>query len=499
MSLKYNGQAQNLHSVPAPETTGYSHPIHDGIAPADILRGEMIKAIITTDKSNSPTPVRVWRMSPLGIEIICDEFQLDLNKGDQISIELIVGKQVTHHTGLLVDSVHNESNHKVAGIRLFRNNKRDYSGQDTRKTNRFICSSQFYPSGCAKNPCKFNDFIYFKAADLSNNGMHLITSLRNKYLVKGMKISSIFNFPMTGDIEIKFEIVNVRFTRDNGKEYLGLGVRFINPSTKLLEIIGQYLFQFGDVSSLKELKDSNLFSGRISDKVDFRFVKNQEEYEKVLELRKTSYLAVNKANAEDSPESFSDIYDARSRIVIGEYNGNIIATSRLTFHENVDKFEQQEYIEWSHDLPRTHESLEIMRVCVHPDYQKTDVLLGMFHFNALTAVQSKRKYVVMSVTEEMRKFYSRIGFQDVNLSYEHPTLNNTVHNICIANVVDGMSGKNCDPVYWNIVWADVTSYLEEYDLISLDPAAKIRMNSYRLLKPFANYLRSRMRTPRKNK
>ena len=312
-----------------------------------------------------------------------------------------------------------------------------------------------------------------------------------------MKLRGIFNFNMNGDIEVKFEIVNIRFYREKGKELIAVGTKFIDPSTKLKEIIGQYLFQFGEISSLKELKENNLISRNVSSKVDFRFVKNEKEYREVLELRKTAYLNVGKAKESDKVESFSDIYDARSRIVIGEFNGKIIATSRLTFHEHTDQFEQQEFSDKLEGFPQPHESLEIMRVCVHPDFQSSDVLLGMFHFNALTAVQSKRKFVVMSVTEEMLLFYSRIGFQATDIKYPHPVLNNTTHHVCVADVVEGMSGKNCHPVYWNIVWADITRYLEDYDLINLGPTAKMRMNFYRLLKPAASYLRKKVRSPRK--
>ena len=113
----------------------------------------------------------------------------------------------------------------------------------------------------------------------------------------------------------------------------------------------------------------------------------------------------------------------------------------------------------------------------------------MFKFCAIAVAQSKRKWVVICATKKMAPLYKRMGFHEVGLNYEHQGLNGLHHEILVGNVPDAMMGKTVGPLEWNYIWADVANYLQQYDLLELDPATNLRLGVYRLLSPIATVAR----------
>src|SRR4029453_1790093 len=118
------------------------------------------------------------------------------------------------------------------------------------------------------------------------------------------------------------------------------------------EIVAQYLAQFGDESVLKSLRADGALPKTVSDSLEFAFVRSSAEYREVLELRRAAYAAEGKIPPGTSADDMSNIFDSRSRIVVCKLRGRIVASARLTFHEQTDLLEHEEFLNWSPDLPR---------------------------------------------------------------------------------------------------------------------------------------------------
>jgi predicted GNAT family N-acyltransferase len=183
--------------------------------------------------------------------------------------------------------------------------------------------------------------------------------------------------------------------------------------------------------------------------------------------------------------------------VIGKFNGRVIASCRLAFSSYDDQMEQEQYVSWPSNLPRRDECVEMMRLCTDPDFRGSDIIVAMFQFMALAIVQSKRRWVVICATEDMLKFYQKIGFVLTNLSYPHKKLNGKIHYIMYADVARGMVGFGMGPIFWNIIWRDVCEYMIDFQLLVPDPLANMRVALYRMLSPIANFLARRYRSPRR--
>lgn len=475
--------------------------LHGPFIPAEVRKGEQISAAIRSRDPRRPFSgeMQVWKMSPLGVELKVASEKEMLPKGLPVDLELTIGTQLLTIKGLVVDYVCPKVNENRIGIRMVQAPVADEynGGVERRKRRRWLCAPQFLPTGVAPNPAKFNDFVYFRISDISATGFQLLTSLRNKFIVVGMRLECMISFPMVAQLHTVLKVENVRITMDQGTEQLSVGVTIEGMTPELRSSIGQYLMQFGSGISLKEICESGLETPKVSKAVDYTFVKTEEEFQETLELRRLSYVHEGKIPPQSGPADLTDIYDTRSRIVIGRYQGKIVSTARLTFSEIDEKMEQEEYMDWSTEMPRRDRVVEIMRACTHPDFRGSDLLMGMFQFIALTVVQSHRPWIVINTTEKLEPLYKKIGFNCTGHSYNVEMFGNLEHKVMIANVPDAMSGLNVNPIVWNLVWEEVSRYMENYGLLKPDSFRKVRMGAYRLLAPLAHIVQRYWLKPRK--
>jgi predicted GNAT family N-acyltransferase len=475
--------------------------LHSPFAPVDIRPNEPFSCLVRSRDPNNPfeKELPVWRLSPLGLELKVGKEDTMLTKGLPIDLELRIGKSISYLAGLVVDYSSESFNLQTIGIRLIHRPQERPQAVERRKQKRWICSEQYLPTLCALNPGKFNDYLYFTVKDVSETGLRLVTSLRNKFIVMGMKLDCIASFPLVSQTRFTIKINNLGVVEQQGREFLSIGAEIVDGTERTNEIISQYLLQFGLADSIKELRASNLATPSTKNVVQFGFVKTEGEYREVLNLRRQAYVAVGKLAESVKPEDTADAYDARARIAIGKINGQIVVCARLTFNEVDQKMEQEKYVQWRDDLPRREDVVEVMRLCTHPHFRGSDLLMGMFQFVAISVVQSKRPWIVICATDDVLPLYEKIGFKKIGLQYPHAELNNTVHYILTANVPQAMCGKNVSPIVWNLLWSDVSKYLREYNLLTPDPLMHIRLGLYRLMAPFAKWMSAYLKRPRKTR
>jgi hypothetical protein len=294
-------------------------------------------------------------------------------------------------------------------------------------------------------------------------------------------------------------IKNVNLTVDNGKDYLSIGVNFTTLDSASRQAIGQYLVQFGYGVSPKELRDQRLIPRSVASSVEFSFVRTIEDYRDVLELRRVAYEGAGKISPDTPSSDMGDIYDVRSRIIVGKYKGRVVASAGLVFNEYHDRMEIEESVDWPDHLPRRDEMVEVIRNCTHPDFRGGDLLISMFKFIAIAILQSKRQYAVMSCTPDLIPLYRRIGMQDQKLEYRHRKLNGARHTVMLGDVPSTVAGGLVNPIYWNAIWADTLKYLRTSNSVELNALSRTRVAIYQLAGPVAALMQYWMRRPRKAK
>ena len=461
--------------------------IHGSVFPADVREEDRIVARIRKRVADSSfESIRIWRVSPLGIELVQNE-NSDYVRGDKIDLEVTIGGQRTHFEGLVVDLVQKNEEISLIGIRLSNRGKDVESTTEKRRTTRWICSDDFFPTCISPTPGRFNEYIYFQIRDISEDGFQLICSLRNKYLIPGMQLNLTASFPMVGDLSLTVCVTRVGIISERGKDYLVVGTEFISLGKNSKNVIGQYLLQFTDAETLDDLRSADFFPKSVAKGTDFYFLKSESDYEEVLNLRLAAHLAGNTIDSESTAAEMGDIFDTNSRIIVGKCNGKIIASARVRFNVLDQPMEHEQYFNWPAHLPRRDQVFEITRTVTHPNFRRNDLLAALLQFISATCVQPQRPWVLFSSTDKLLSFYTKAGFKQTGISYNHPTYRGK-QNVLVTNVHDFLLGRSSHPMYWNMIWGDVYSYLVDSGIIIPEPMDRARIRAYKLYYPIASVL-----------
>ncbi len=425
------------------------------------------------------------KLSPLGFRVISQEQdEIDTQwLGAPVEARILLSDtQTLVQRGVVVSVTSNIPGTKEVAVRTTQHEYRRVQELERRRQTRWLCSDEFHPTGVASNPAKANDFILFRILDVSPSGLRLLTSLRNNFIVRGMRLDVIVSFPMVSQISVRLTVQNVSFISRGDKEFLAIGAKIDDLTKTQSSVIAQYMAQFGDVDSLREFRDSGFAPFGINESIEYSVVRTEADYREVLNLRHLAYLADNKIAKSAKVNDVADIHDSRARILICKFRGKTIATARLTFHEIGDVTEHEEFIPWSNELPRRDESVEVTRACTHPDFRRTGLFFALIRYVVITATQAGRSWVVTSSTEDLVPMYRFVGLSDMGITYNHPDLNDLKHFVLVANMYDALSGRSVGVAAWSQVWRDAFPYMSP-NAVAQDTVSRARIALYRLLGP----------------
>lgn len=334
--------------------------------------------------------------------------------GDIVEINVLFKNQDCSFHGIVVSTDIQAVGRTLIGLRWCENDREQIPQQSRRNTKRWICSTSFLPTAVAPNPVLFNDLLLFRVADVSKNGARLLTSMRNKFIIPNMHFDAVFTFPMIGSGHGRFRVKWTDLVSHNGKQELSIGVEFNNPSKELGKLMGEYILQFGDQATVKEIRDSGLNVRSTGRAVDISYVRTEQDYRDVLELRRICY-DVYKLDGE-IPE-LSDIFDSRSRIIVVRHRGVCVASTRIIYHDMNDTLEQEQYGKLPEDMPRNDELVEVTRICTHPDYRASDLVYEMAKYVYVAMIQAKRRYLIGSSPENLLPMYLKMGGKTLGITY----------------------------------------------------------------------------------
>ena len=491
------------HFAPTSERT--MAQIHSPFNPAEVYNGDPIVAQVTLRNSENKTSFElpVVRISPLGIELeLPSDPQSSASQiinGTPIDLTVRISNQTSEFFGLVVVSRHPERNRQLIGIRWCQETERKDPKVERRRATRWLCGEDFLPTGIAPNPTRFNDFVYFRVKDISKEGLQLSTSLRNKFLIPGMRLEAMVSFPMVGQVALHLKIKNTYIRSIEGKDYLSLGAEILDTDEKTLGTIGQYILQFGPSNSTATLKNEGLHIQSVSSALDFSFVKTADEYREVLELRKLTYGACGKIDNDLPAEKTGDIFDTRSRILTARHHGTLVGSLRLMFHDPEDTTEHEQFVKLPENFPRKDEIVEVTRVCTRPDYRGSDLFYALMKQLPIIVLQSKRRWLLGSATTSLMPIYKKIGYEGTNITYSHKDLGNEPHEILLGDIPKITAGVGVGAAIWNELYSDVSDYLVGNNDIDLDPIMNLRINIYRALAPVTRLFTSGARNPKKIK
>jgi hypothetical protein len=437
-------------------------------------------------------------LEPARIELVYPD-EGSFNKGDPIDVEVTVAGERSYFEGLIVDLVQENEAIKLIGIRLSKRAVETDQEEDRRQSPRWLCSEDFFPSAVAPGKLGMNDSMRFQIRDISKGGLSLTCSLRNKFLLPGMSLTLAATFPEVGELVIRAKIVRVDITSDAGKDLLVVGTEFVYLNKRDRGILAQYLIQFSNAQSLEELRSNGFEPHSVSRGVDFYFLKSEEDYRQVLELRLLAHQSEGTIRATGvTPEDMGDINDARARILVGKYHDRVVVTGRVRFNDLSTPLEHEAHVELPKDFPRRDQIQEVSRLCTHPEFRRSDLLTSFFHFICSSSLSEDRPWYLMGSWERMIPFYRKIGFRETGLSHSEELWNQD-QAILLGNAVDAMLGRTTHPLYWNLIWRQVSDYTIKNRILVPTKMDRVRLIALRALTPVAHMVFWYRRKPRKKK
>jgi hypothetical protein len=455
---------------------GYSNPIHTPFVPENIREGDEVEASVKVD--NKWVKVRVWKYSPFGIEFIVTDKSLgSLGRGSDLDLEVKLGREKSLYTALVVNEMYQEHGQVLAGVRTFRPDHVIQTSEDRREHKRWTVSPDFIPTGMAPSPLRFNDFIHFKLDNVSAGGVRIITSMRNKMIGKDQRLAASISLPLIGSVQANLVIRHLDTIELDGKEHLLLGTEIVGADSLLMASLAEYLLNFADGITISSLKEDG-FPIKAAKWLDFSYVKTEEEYREVLELRYNSYRLANKLEENKTSADMADEYDARARILIVKHRGKIVGSLRAMFHENDDATEHEQYIKYPQGFPRVSDFVEATRVCTDTSIRGSDVLYVLLSHLLLTAVKSGRRYIVGCAAGSLIDFYKKCGYFPVkNIPpFKSKALANIEHQLIMMDTHEIALGRNISMRSWNSLYADVVDYMIQQEIIRPTTSDKIRIN-----------------------
>ncbi len=473
-----------------PQGRHWPERIHGVVHPADVRPGDPIAAQLRAPgRPGRQLASRVWRISPLGVEVVRPRELPAPIPGTPLDLTLRIGPSVSDFRGLPLIAACTERGHDILAF-SWGQPARPGASCGPRATQRWACEPEYAPTGIAPSAVRFEDFVYFRVVELSRGGMQLETSLRNKYLVPGVRLESTCTFPTQGAVQLQLRVIHARVVQRGQRKVLAVGVTYSPRNAAGMDTIGQYLLQFGSGATVEQLSAQGFRLRSSVQAIDFGSLRTDEEYGEVLRLRRLAYVHARKVSVDAKDVDMADAFDARSRILVAKHRGNVVGTARLMFPESeTDRLNHEDYLELPPGLPPRQQMVEVFKTCTHPGYRGSDLFYTLLQHVALIILQGGRRYALMSATDSLAPIYRRFGFRSAGASYQHPAMRMR-HHLMLLDVAQVVEGKGISPLYWNLMrcW-ELWSFGKLCGVVATDAWTTARVRLWRTLRPVAQVVR----------
>lgn len=295
---------------------------------------------------------------------------------------------------------------------------------------RIAVNSRHKPTVVAVDPLDPTRKIFFNVENVSKTGMLLSTSLTNRHLLPGMDLKSAeVSFPGSDKAVCTLFIENARKFSE-GDEF-HLGVSFASATGNFRAAMARYLDLFTSAGESTQLgSGGSRENSRIKDGFTYRQITTQEEYATVLQLRFAGYGAHGKVRPGSGPESQGEGLENEGPIIAALLGGRIVAAAELRFGDRSLPLRTELLVGPSlAEKIEREKTVEVNKLVVHPGAQGTDAVVGLFQKITSIILARGGLDVLLVATDELQKFYVKIGAIELGLKVPHPILPDRLLNV----------------------------------------------------------------------
>lgn len=261
----------------------------------------------------------------------------------------------------------------------------------------------------------------------------------------------------------------------DGAEAHTYSARFTRSDALRSRKLGRYLVAHGPPVSFATLREQGLWPGHVADLVRFDLARTEAERSQVMALRDAAYGAAGGGMPQ------VDAFDQDAEVLVASIHGRAIASLRMTSPEPGGATVHGGYVELPDSLPPRDQVVEVTRVCTHPDYRSSDLLVGLFRHCAVAVLARRRRWILGNAPEDSLGLYLRVGCRATDVSFVHHETDRR-HVVFVADVPAIMAGRT-NPLVWLALYDELWDFLVRTDLHPARPQDRARVAALRLLRP----------------
>lgn len=420
---------------------------------------------------------KVLQMSPVGLEVLTLSLPI---VQDVYTLKMSIGKQTVELLAKMVHQKISNGNYHLA-FRTFEKDQSVTPKVEKREKRRWTCLEKYLPTGTTPNPVGYNDFIFFRVVELSHSGLKLVSSLRNKTIVVKQRLNCAINLPMVGSLTVQVEVRNIDRVTFGQEDVLSLGCVFIGADDFILQILGEYLLNFGRDVTVSALRAEGFPVKNAAKWLDYSYVKTEKEFEEVMSLRLQAYSEVGKVSSEKTPFDMTDEFDSRAKIIAVKHSGKVVGSARVMLHNVGDPTEFGKYVEFPNDFPKVWEYVESSRVCTDTSVRGSDVMFEILSHIVLLAVKGNRRYVVGGAAGSLLTFYKKAGWTITDVCYRSTALVQDESRIILLDIHKVVLGHGLKIRDWKRMFSGVVEYLIDQQMLDLNPMELFRIRALMMI------------------
>lgn len=378
------------------------------------------------------------------------------------SIEILYGREVISE--IMEPIVKRHDNERgVVVLRL----RSAIINKNANRKERILLSQTRQGSLTGKDPFSNDLILFFRVAEISEDGVKLISSKANRHLVPGVLLEN-FSLTLPGRLPCLLTLKIMRVDTDD--QHLILGCSFQKKDKKTDREIKRLLFSQMELNKIStytpgQIKHEIRKIKKFRDQVYLSIASTKLEIERVKEIRFCAYKAANKTKADQSVDDMLDSYDEHSLIYIAKIGVNIVGTVRLVMRSEGKRLPFEEYYNIEEIAALNASSCaEVSKFAIDPLFQGTDLFLILFQKMLFESGAKEIQSPVCIATRKLSPYYESIGAVKLAAPVPHPTIPHETLTLFLFDRERVMKAQ-MDALGWFLIASPALKLLKKFGFI----------------------------------
>ena len=211
---------------------------------------------------------------------------------------------------------------------------------------------------------------------------------------------------------------------------------------------------------------------------DYTTIKDQKTFQEIIDLRVAGY--------ETDPSMIKDKWDYRSIFIIARWHGKAIGSLRMVYHQDDQKFEQEEYSVRNNNYPENPDTVEVTRITIAKGFRNSGLIQHLITQATMHILTSGRTWLLGSSPAKSLPLYEAAGATMVDSGYTMNKHSKPVELAVIkANTPQIILGLGVGPIFWNLAYRKSYEHLVKANILVPSFWQKCRLKVYSALGFFA--------------